>query len=292
MESAFLFQSAAFLQFQGNPQLVSLEEVGGNTYSIAWFEKQQEGFSPVRAPFGSISTTGEWPNQVHISELIKKLEADGIRQKIKSITITHFPNAYQPEFSLLLLNCLRSEGFSIQNQELNFHLDVKEGFKKNLRRSERWKLNKAHREGYYFKKCHPPNWDIAFPLLQNSRERKGYALSMTRDELEAVFAQFPEYYSVYGVFHRSHCVAIGITIRVSPQIEYVFYTADDIQHRKRSPVVLLHEGIYKECQKNGVTLLDLGTASLKGVVNSGVATFKRNLGGIASLKNSFQKRWS
>ncbi len=257
---------------------------------MAWFENQQEAFSPIRAPFGSISTRGAWPNQQQIQELIKQLEADCLREKINSITITHYPNAYQPEFSLLLLNCFRLEGFSIQNQELNFHLEVKEDFKRNLRRSERWKLNKAHREGFYFKKCHPPNWDIAFPLLHDSRERKGYFLSMTRNELEAVFAQFPENYSLYGVFHRSHCVAIGITIRVSTQIEYVFYTADDIQHRKRSPIVLLHEGIYKECQKKGVELLDLGTASLKGVVNSGVATFKRNLGGLASLKNSFQKR--
>ena len=77
----------------------------------------------------------------------------------------------------------------------------------------------------------------------------------------------------------------------SSEILYVFYTADDLSHRKLSPVVLLHEGLYNYSIDQKFSLLDLGTASIKGLVNGGVATFKRNLGGVASLKQSWVKRY-
>ena len=84
---------------------------------------------------------------------------------------------------------------------------------------------------------------------------------------------------------------MAITVRVNSEILYVFYTADDLSHRKLSPVVLLHEGLYQQCIEEKFRLLDLGTASVKGLVNGGVATFKRNLGGVASLKQSWVKRY-
>jgi lipid II:glycine glycyltransferase (peptidoglycan interpeptide bridge formation enzyme) len=123
--------------------------------------------------------------------------------------------------------------------------------------------------------------------LLDSRKRKGFELSMNQESLENVFAIFPENYSVFTVKNVAELAALAITVEVNPDILYVFYTADDVKFRKFSPVVLLHAGIYDYAKNMNFRILDLGTSSLKGLVNSGVATFKRSLGGIASLKNTW-----
>ena len=114
---------------------------------------------------------------------------------------------------------------------------------------------------------------------------------MNREELENAFTRFPAAYKMWGVSVDNQLAAMAITVMVNRDILYVFYTADDLKHRKLSPVVMLHEGLYRHCGEEKFRLLDLGTASLKGLVNSGVATFKRNLGGVASLKQSWVKRY-
>jgi predicted N-acyltransferase len=213
------------------------------------------------------------------------------KEKVTSLSITMPPDGYDFETGFLLAKILQNHGFQLGFQDLNFHLDVNSDFKKHLHRSERWKLNKSIRAEYIFHKVEKPDWDLAFRLLNESRERKGFRLSMDQKSLEEAFNIFPDRYQLFAVVKEEETVAIAITLKINKEILYIFYTADLLKHRKLSPVVLLHNGIYQFCQSERIQLLDLGTSSLKGQVNSGVANFKRNLGGIASLKNTFVKRF-
>lgn len=285
MTAPFFFQSEPFITHQGNYRIESNESC-----ALAWFEKDNKAFSPLKAPFGSFFPNNEKTTTGPILELINQLENHCNDLNLESITITHCPEIYQPEFSHVVRQSLQTAGFSILFEDVNFHLPINNAFKLNLHRSERWKLNKARREGYRFRKINPPLWDLVFPILEQSRLRKGYPLSMDRLELEKVFKTFPDRYKTYGIFLKDQCVAVAITVEISAEIEYIFYTADEFEHRKRSPVVLLHEGIYNECINSNRKILDLGTSSLKGVLNPGVATFKKNLGGITSMKTSYFKR--
>ena len=56
-----------------------------------------------------------------------------------------------------------------------------------------------------------------------------------------------------------------------------------------SPVTLLADAIYIDCQHKGIALLDIGTASDEGQANHGLIRFKRGLGCEASLKFRLEK---
>ncbi len=288
MDARYFFNSRPYLLQQGEPKILELSR-GISSARFAWFKQNNEGYSPLKAPFGSIEIQGPYSNSL-VHELLEELIGNLQKEKVSALSITMPPDGYDFETGFLLAKALQSHGFQLGFQDLNFHLEVKSEFKKHLHRSERWKLNKSIRAGYSFQKNDKPDWDLVFNLLNESRERKGFRLSMDQESLEKAFNFFPERYQLFEVIKDNETVAVAITLKINKDILYVFYTADLLKHRKLSPVVLLHNGIYQYCQFERIQLLDLGTSSLKGLVNSGVANFKRNLGGIASLKNTFVKR--
>ena len=289
MDAKYFFNSNAFLTRQGNPQVLELQS-DLSAVRLAWIEINREGYSPYKAPFGSIEVHGPFAPQL-TSQLLEDLDRAAAERKWRTFRITQPPDGYDSESMLLVSKALLQDGFQLVHQDLNFHLPIGLDFKSHLHRSERYKLNKLKRAGFRFGKLAVSDWHRAYELLQNSRIRKGFSLSMSKDALEQTIAYFPAEYQIFGVWMGDQLAAMSVAIAVNSQILYVFYTADDMQFRKFSPVVLLHEGLYEFGLANQFQLLDLGTASLKGLVNSGVANFKRNLGGIASLKNSFQKRY-
>jgi hypothetical protein len=280
----YFFHSEVFLKHQGNPILFGANGYG-NSVELAVFEENGRAKSPLKAPFGSFSRIGK-PGKELFSEVLQKIETWAKETQIQSLSLVLPPDCYQSEGEDSVLEVLLSHGYKISWQDLNYHFKVENPFFGKLHRSERWKLQRSSREGFQFQPIANIDWDFVFPFLLQSRLRRGYSLSMTREELEAVFKAFPENYRCWGVYFRNQCVALSVTVRVNQKIEYVFYTADDADFRKFSPVVLLHSGIYSNCAESGIELLDLGTSSLRGIINDGVSDFKRHLGALTSSKTT------
>ena len=289
MNLTYLFHSEQFVKQQGEA-IELIAGMGESSARISIFLENGQALSPVKAPFGSFLFEGE-PNPDLVRQILFQIENLASRMRLTIFTLVLPPDSYQPEIHFWLQSLLLDNGYQIAWQDLNFHLDLSKQFIQGLHRSERWKLNKAIREGYQFKKIDSPDWDFAYSFFLESRNRKGYTLSMEKSELEKAFELFPEHYTMYGILFSGSYVALAISIEVNREIEYLFYTADDLKHRKRSPMVLLHAGLVRMSQSKGSSLLDLGTSSVKGVVNNGVATFKRNLGATASLKSTFIRKF-
>ena len=282
MYPSFLFLQSEFLAWQGQHHVIR----DGNI-SLPFYLKDGFALAPLAAPFGGFRFHG-LVSESEVRRFLRILPSELKRFRVTGLRLVLPPDAYHPEWHIWLLPLLKEAGCKVVWQDLNFHLEQTGTFGSRLHRSERWKRNKSLREGYQFKILSDPDWNQLYPFLLESRKRKGYFLSMTKEALEATVNRFRTHYKISGVYQGTQLAALGVTVRVSPEVEYVFYTADSLDHRKLSPVVLLHEGIYEDMSGNSRGILDLGTASLKGIVNSGVATFKRNLGGIASVKTTLQ----
>ena len=115
---------------------------------------------------------------------------------------------------------------------------------------------------------------------------------MTAEQLDAMVATFPDrlhYFAVYSNAQRSHMVAAAICMAITDRVLYVFYWGDAADMGSYSPIALLAASIYEFAQQRKFVLLDVGTATVDGVPNQGLVTFKRNLGFSESLKLSF--RW-
>jgi len=283
--SSFLFQKPEFLKRQGS--FVLLEESG---IRIALFGEVNL-FSPVRAPFGGFEfRTGT--GTVEFSRMLNSLDEFAFRNKIESLEIVLPPDAYCPDRSGWVLDLLSDFNYQLVFKDLNFHMDTSGSFHLNLHRSERWKLKKAEREGFEFKQILNPDWDFVHAFVLASRERKGYKLSMTKTALEESYFSFLGVYRVWRVDKDLECAAIAVTVTVCEEIEYIFYTADDLKFRRFSPVVMLHDGLFKQASIEKRRILDMGTASLMGEVNQGVADFKRFLGGIGGNRIYLRKSWN
>ena len=224
--------------------------------------------------------------------MIAKVDHYASGKNALSLEIQLPPECYAGAEKDWLMPLLEEAGFQIVWTDLNFHLPVDGPIRRHLHRSERWKLNKSERLGFAFHRVLRPDWLQVHAFILASRIRKGYSLSMTPDELRESAAKFPGRYRVWQVLSPANeLAAIAVSIDVSSEIEYVFYTADDPVFRKWSPVVMLIAGIYEAALAEKKQILDLGTASLKGMINPGLAAFKRFLGGQPSPKHRIRKTY-
>lgn len=286
IKDCFFFEPT-FLRNQGPYETLGIS-FQGTAYFAAWYEEGNLVKMPLKAPFACIQWEGE-ASLEGLSYLFRALESHWKSKSLATATIILPPDVYLGEQSALVHKVMEQLQYKLLWQDINFHLKTQASFRQLLHRSERWRLNKAIRLGYKFTEIENPDWDFFYEFIAESRRRKGFYLSMTKEELIKSYQLFPTNYHFFGVSKEKKWVALAVTVKVSPTHLYILYTADQLEHRKVSPVVMLHAGIFEFAQINGFQVLDMGTASLKGLVNNGVATFKRGLGGVLSLKNTYFK---
>ncbi len=273
-----LFLDPEFLAWQGEFELLEYKGL-----RMPVFLQQGLAWSPLKAPFGGIQNPEDLTPE-NLPGLLRETDRWMKASRAARLQITLAPDAYLGEKAPFIHQTFARHGYRLLWQDLNYTLSTAAPFASGLRPSGRWKLNRLVREGFCVQEEPGADWEQIFPLFRISRERKGYTLSMSRQELAETTARFPERYRLWTVGRGGERVAAGLCIRVSPAIDYLFYTADTLTYRKWSPVVLLHQGIAGDAAARGVGMLDLGTASLKGAINAGVANFKRNLGAHAGWK--------
>lgn len=273
-----LFLETEFLAWQGDFELLEYQGL-----RMPVFLQQGLAWSPLKAPFGGIQNPEDLTPE-NLPGLLREADRWMKATRAARLQVTLAPDAYLGESAASIHQTFARHGYRLLWQDLNYTLATEPPFTSGLRPSGRWKMNRLLREGFRVQEETGTDWAEIFPLFRISRERKGYTLSMTLRELAETTARFPDRYRLWTVTRGEERVAAGLCIRVSPAIDYLFYTADTLTYRRWSPVVLLHQGIAEDAASRGVPTLDLGTASLKGIINAGVANFKRNLGARAGWK--------
>ena len=188
--------------------------------------------------------------------------------------------AFEAENQLQILSSL----IELQTTtDYNYHLAVyEEAFRSKLHSSEKNKLNKSLKAGFNILELSPTNLKECYDLIVHNRTQKGYPVTMTFENLEKVIL-LPEFH-LFGLYDNNTLIATTILIQIDTEIAYNFYMADSYDYRSYSPLVMLNEHIYNWCKQKQITVLDLGTASEKGILNKGLSKFKQHLGAIETKK--------
>ena len=282
MAERSFFLQPDFLRFQGDYRWLEYEGIRMPVFGNG------EWVSPLKAPFGAFElpdSTGYGAFVSFINHCIEQARREGI----PSMEIQPAPDWYYRDKQVWIRQALLAAGFRELHADISYYLEIEGSFREKINFSERWKLGKAGRLGFIFRENSSPDWQAFHAFVLASRLRKGYVLSMTAAELETSSSRFPGIYRVREVVSPDgELAACALTVKVSDDTEYIFYTADRPDFRAISPVVMLHAGIYEAARAEGRRYLDLGTASLEGKVNKGIADFKRNLGGIMSRRSRFR----
>jgi hypothetical protein len=256
--------------------------------SVFFHVADAEAKSPLRNPFGSIEFEDGVPLPL-LFDFIQFVEFNLKSRKATRVTIKVPPQKYSHHVSLINIFLINNH-YHISQAKVDSAIEVTdERIERILHRSERRRLAKAKKAGLKFMQMPIAQLSKVYAFIEACRRSKGYQLSLTLHDLEKTVEKFPDHYLLFGVFDDAELVAAAISIRVKQDVLYEFYHDHDATFNHLSPVVLLIEGVYRYCQDNSITLLDLGTSAADDVPNYGLLNFKFKLGAKPTPKLTFEK---
>ena len=298
-ENNHLFNEADYFRLHASSpndlyaQLVHITD-GKVCATIAFYECDDKVFqSPKRGTFGGLGLNRSLDMQIverFLRTLMDHLKAAGAR----AIEFKCPPFSHDLSLSSVISNILLRHGGQLTAHELNFDMRIDHRpFQERIDYSNTKRIRKCLREGFLVEQIDASAYEDAYRVIHENRERRGYPMSMTKDQLGAMVRLFPgqmHFFFVYPDPQRSRIVAAGVCIAVSRTVLYVFYWGDAAGMESHSPIALLASHIYEFCQQKGFEVLDVGTSTVLGEPNYGLIKFKRNLGFSESLKLSFRCR--
>lgn len=287
----YLFNEPSHLASQPCEDFTTFYLRQNNLVLARWsiFFEKNTAFSPYVGTFGSIEFAIDL-NKNLLNRFIQQVEKKLIERDINQITIKHYPFCYQNKNSEILTKCLLDNNYQTEIANLNFHINITDyAFEKIIKPSEKRRINKCISNGFYFNEEINPDLLQVYNFIKESRERKGFPISLPYKKLEELFFQFRKSFKVFTINDQKNIIALTIVIHINDKILYNFYPADCEKYLKFSPMVQLIEGLYNFCQENKIEILDMGIATDKGVPNFGLIKFKENIGAQPSLKLSFKK---
>lgn len=249
-------------------------------------------YSPLRATFGGIEFS-EYLPEMELNDFLQQVLIFLKTKDISEILINSYPEKYLSEQQKVVLsNCFSKSCFQIKFTEHNYEIDVKDKSFLETITSPRAKqlLRKSLKNSFIFKRELSPNFTEMHQFIANSRLRKNRPMTMSLEQLTQHFQKFPDNFQVFSVYDTQILMAVGVTIKINQDILYTFYLADHEQYLKISPTIFLLSGIYDFAQKENYKILDLGIATDKGILNEGLAQFKRSLGGKLSEKKTYFRK--
>lgn len=163
-------------------------------------------------------------------------------------------------------------------------------FSQHISPPEKRRLRKSIKAGFIGTIWENPDPEHVYDFLLQSRTRQGYTLSLSLTQLRELLRSLPEETLVFVVRDGSEIACLTVAVRASRAVLYNFCPADNLDYRTYSPTVLLNATLYEYAQKEGIVAIDLGTSlDHLGNEKSSLVRFKENLGGVSTMKATYQK---
>ena len=284
--ATFFFHRPDFVFRNPEIQVISISH---QQLTINFTQRGRELFSLERSSFGG-PVINEHAELTDLVNLLKKTTEWSLANNISSIQVRCFPEAYDQTQSDLINKAFSISGYEVLYTDVDQMLFVNQEKGMDLSTSPRLHVKKCRELGFQFGPLENAALGKAYDLIADSRLRKNYTMSMDLPDLAETFSKFPDNYFLFGVSYKEKIIAAAVVIKVSPPIWYCFYWGDDLDYRAHSPITFLIYELYNLAKERGVTWLDLGTSSDKGIINPGVFSFKKSLGCQVTARHTFIKR--
>lgn len=295
-ENSNLFNEKDYFQLHSSSskdvyaQLVRIN-TGKVCATIAFYGDEEFLFSsPKKGTFGGIMLNEAIDFQL-IEQFLTAIKEYLIKSGARAISITCPPFSHDLATSSVMTNVLFRLGFKLSRHELNYQMNVDESaFVDRIDYGNVKRVRKCIRENWFAEQVDPVDYLKVYQVIKENRERRGFPLTMSPEQLGEMVKIFPEkmfFFSVYPDKEKSAMAAAAVCIALTRTILYVFYWGDIAGTESYSPIALLASTIYDFCQKQSFKVLDVGTSTVSGEPNYGIVKFKRNLGFSESLKLSF-----
>ena len=243
--------------------------------------------SPGKATFGGIwipegdPTVSFYVDLFHT--IFEKLES------AKEIRIVLPPLYFLPlKFSNQAV-ALSHLGFELTFLDVNFHIDIEKWTQNSMSKGNRKKIRQFNEDGGQIVRASSNDFLTAYHVLRKNRENRG--VKMTMDEVKFVenLVKLPGVYKTYLAKVGQDITGVAYLVRISEEVNYVLFWGDDMNFRHLSPVASLLNFLIPESSRDGCSILDLGISSVDGVLDEGLARFKKNLGALETSKPVYRR---
>lgn len=242
--------------------------------------------SPFSAPFGGITFINA---EVRIEVIESALDCllNYAFSKGMRFEITLPPLFYDKAFySRLVFSLLRFSAPTYADINYAFDLQGTADYTSVLQREGRRNLKKAKTFTYVFEVAtSQEKKQIAYDLIKQNKESKGYPLKMSFSDLESTMQNIPGQYFVLHMEGKP--VAGAVVLQVTPKIAQMIYWGDPPGLSAYRPVNLLACELFHFYKQAGFAYLDIGPSSQEGIANIGLCHFKETIGSFADLKYHF-----
>ena len=289
-----LFHRGAFFRLHEDAPGLYFEGYDGADCQLCiHFTPQADGVwrSPGRGTYGGYATAAGLPLQAWIAahrHIEQRLRERGAR----AIEILPAPMAHDAVAFANQCYVLSAHGYALERCDLNHSLAVDDRpLVERMSRGNAKRLRKCEREGLAARRLEPQALASVYEVLRANREARGYALSMSLQQLQQMQTLFPDRLLCFGCGDAARLAAGAVCLQLDARVLYVFYWGERPGFETHSPVVAVADAIYTHCRAAGLALLDVGTSTIGSEANTGLIAFKRHLGFEESLKLRFVRRF-
>ena len=249
--------------------------------------------SPFRGSFGGPAIIpGRSLSPVEM-EAYASATTDFLRNEgASTICVVMPPLSYHLHETSAWIDVLVRCGFAMASVELSFGIDVTGAFIDRIDSGNRKRLQKCIRDGFAAALLPSSEYETAYRVVAENRAKRGYRLSMSWQTFVAMSDALPDRVLCFAVLRGAEPVAAALCLRINDKALYVAHWGEVAGVEAWSPVTLLASGLFDYCVAAGISLLDLGTASVDGKPNHGLVRYKKNLGCSESLKVSLQRHFT
>ncbi len=244
---------------------------------------------PYSAPFSMFETIGDVQIE-EIEEAVDLLEQWCLDEGVEEILFRIPPPFYDVTFIGKLHNVLQRKKFDIEYSDLNyqFYIADERQYMDSLKRNARKNLNTALKCAYELIHCEAMDEKkLAYDIIKENREAKGYPLRMTWEEVSTTSHQL--WHDFFLLQLDGEYVASAVVFGVTQEVYQVIYWGDKPGYEKSRPMNYLAFRLYQYYLQKGVNVLDIGPSTEEGVPNYGLCSFKESIGCAVSIKNTYRK---
>jgi hypothetical protein len=164
--------------------------------------------------------------------------------------------------------------------DTNHHINLSGSFESKIRRNRVRDLKKSLVFGLVFKQISIID---AYNIIEKNRINKNLMPSVKVQSIVHLSAVIPQAINSFGVYEQNNLIAASITYKISNSLVYVFMWGHDPDAENGGlAITSLCKGLFDYYQNESVKILCLGTSSVKGQLDLGLANFKLGLGAVES----------
>lgn len=247
--------------------------------------------SPFSASFGGFDFVSSDVKLYQIDAALAELISWATAKGFKGIRIVPPPFFYHEDFSAKVTNCMYRAGFETQNIELNYHFQtavLSDTYEQTIWYNARKNLKKANSFGLVFEKLDENQGKLAYDVIAQNRNERGFPLRLSWEQLLATSAIIP--IDFFLVKSATHTIGSAIVFHVAPSIVRIVYWGDLPEFSEYKTMNFLSFHVFSYYQKQGIRVIDIGHSTVDSVPNHGLCEFKESIGCSIGLLYEFYKK--